>query len=105
MRPVGFIDDDPVKLGTVVHGVPVVGGTKDLAELCFRRGAKQALITIAAAPGQNIRRITKLCETARMPVKIIPGIYENRRRHGELVSHSRKWRSRTFSVASPVQLG
>jgi FlaA1/EpsC-like NDP-sugar epimerase len=76
MRPVGFIDDDPVKLGTVVHGVPVLGGTKDLAELCFRRGAKQALITMAAAPGQDIRRITKLCEAARMPVKIIPGIFE-----------------------------
>jgi FlaA1/EpsC-like NDP-sugar epimerase len=76
MRPVGFIDDDPVKLGTVVHGVPVVGGTEDLAELCFRRGAKQALITMAASPGQSIRRITKLCEAARLPVKIIPGLFE-----------------------------
>jgi FlaA1/EpsC-like NDP-sugar epimerase len=76
MRPVGFIDDEPGKLGTVVHGVPVVGGTKDLAELCFRRGAKQALITVAAAPGKDIRRITKLCEAAKVPVKIIPGIFE-----------------------------
>jgi FlaA1/EpsC-like NDP-sugar epimerase len=76
MRPVGFLDDDTGKHGTVVHGVPVVGATKDLEELCIRRGAKQALITVAAAPGQEIRRITKLCEAANIPVKIIPGIFE-----------------------------
>jgi FlaA1/EpsC-like NDP-sugar epimerase len=76
MRPVGFLDDDPSKLGTVVHGVPVVGATKDLAAHCIRRGAKQALITVATATGQEIRRITKLCEAAEVPVKIIPGLFE-----------------------------
>jgi FlaA1/EpsC-like NDP-sugar epimerase len=76
MRPVGFLDDDSMKLGTVVHGVPVVGATKDLVEHCFRRGAKQALITMATASGHDIRRIVKLCEGARVSVKIIPGIFE-----------------------------
>jgi FlaA1/EpsC-like NDP-sugar epimerase len=76
MRPVGFLDDDPSKLGTIVHGVPVVGATKDLAAHCIRRGAKQALITVATAKGQEIRRITKLCEAAEIPVKIIPGLFE-----------------------------
>ncbi len=76
MRPVGFLDDDSMKLGTVVHGVPVVGETKDLVEQCHRRGAKQVLITMAAASGHDIRRIVKLCEGGRVAVKIIPGIFE-----------------------------
>jgi FlaA1/EpsC-like NDP-sugar epimerase len=76
MVPVGFLDDDPVKVGTVIQGVPVLGTTGDLDRLCAKHGAKQALITIAAASGSSIRRITKLCEEAAVPVKIIPGLFE-----------------------------
>ncbi len=74
--PVGFVDDDPVKLNMVVHGVPVLGSTAQLAELCTQRSAKQALITMAAAPGKDIRRITTICEQAGIPVKIVPGVFE-----------------------------
>jgi FlaA1/EpsC-like NDP-sugar epimerase len=34
------------------------------------------LITIANAPGQQIRRITELCRDANIEMRIIPGIYE-----------------------------
>jgi FlaA1/EpsC-like NDP-sugar epimerase len=74
--PVGFLDDDPVKVGTVMHGIPVLGTTSELARLCANNGATQALITIATASGSSIRRITKLCEEADVPVKIIPGLFE-----------------------------
>jgi FlaA1/EpsC-like NDP-sugar epimerase len=74
--PVGFLDDDAVKVGTVVQGVPVLGTTDQLAALCAQTGAKQALISVAAASGKEIRRITMLCERARIPVKIVPGIFE-----------------------------
>ncbi len=74
--PVGFLDDDPVKTGTVVHGIPVLGTTDKLAELSARRGARQALITVAAASGKEIRRLKGLCDDAAIPVKIIPGIFE-----------------------------
>jgi FlaA1/EpsC-like NDP-sugar epimerase len=74
--PVGFLDDDLVKVGTTMHGVPVHGTTEELARLCAIHGAKQALITIAAASGDSIRRITQLCDKAGIPVKIIPGLFE-----------------------------
>jgi FlaA1/EpsC-like NDP-sugar epimerase len=74
--PVGFLDDDPVKVGTVMHGIPVLGTTSELARLCANHGAQQALITIAAVSGKSIRRITNLCEDAAIPVKIIPGLFE-----------------------------
>lgn len=74
--PVGFIDDDPVKVGTVMQGIPVVGTTGDLARLCAKYRAKQALITIASASGSAIRRIAKLCDASQVPVKIIPGLFE-----------------------------
>jgi FlaA1/EpsC-like NDP-sugar epimerase len=74
--PVAFLDDDPLKMGAVVHGVPVVGTTAEVGRHAARLGAKQALITIAAAPGNDIRRISQLCERDRIPVKIIPGLFE-----------------------------
>jgi len=74
--PVGFLDDDPVKRGTVVHGIPVLGSTDQLTELIAKRGARQALITVAAASGKEIRRLKSLCDDASVPVKIIPGIFE-----------------------------
>jgi FlaA1/EpsC-like NDP-sugar epimerase len=76
MRAVGFLDDAPSKVGMVVHGIPVLGSTAELPELCIKHDAQQVLITIASAPGKEIRRIRRLCEEAGIPTKIIPGLYE-----------------------------
>jgi FlaA1/EpsC-like NDP-sugar epimerase len=54
----------------------VLGTTYQLTELAERSGAKQVLITIANAPGSDIRRIKAACDEAHLPAKIIPGIYE-----------------------------
>jgi FlaA1/EpsC-like NDP-sugar epimerase len=74
--PVGFLDDDPNKVGMMIHGVPVVGTTARLAHLCAERGAQQALLTMAAVPPKEVRRIAQLCNEARLPVKIVPGVFE-----------------------------
>jgi FlaA1/EpsC-like NDP-sugar epimerase len=76
IEPVGFLDDDPVKVGSILHGVPVLGTTHELAQAASRTGALQAIITIATATGPSIRRIVKLCATAELRVQIIPGIFE-----------------------------
>ncbi|MBI3181706.1 MAG: polysaccharide biosynthesis protein [Myxococcales bacterium] len=76
MRPVGFLDDDPVKVGSVIHGIPVLGTTANLEAHCRKHGAQEVLITIANAPGSQVRRIKELCDRAGLPAKIIPGIYE-----------------------------
>ncbi len=74
--PIGFLDDDPGKLGTVIQGVPVLGKTTDIASVVARHHVEQVLITIANAPGSEIRRVRALCEEAQLPTKIIPGLYE-----------------------------
>ena len=75
-RLVGFVDDDPTKMGEVVHGVRVLGATAHLGQISERVGAKQAIITIANPSGQDIRRIVGLCESAHLPVRIIPRLVE-----------------------------
>lgn len=76
LRAVGFLDDDSSKLGTIVHGVKVLGKTSEIAEITRVTGARQAIITVANASPADIRRIHRLCEGAEIPVKIMPGLYE-----------------------------
>ncbi len=76
LHPVGFLDDDPMKRGTSIGGLPVLGTTADIEAVAERKHVQRALITIANAPGDKIRRITELCRNAKIETKIIPGIYE-----------------------------
>lgn len=76
LRAVGFVDDDRLKHGNVVHGVPVLGSTDQIADICRSTGARQVLVTIAHAPGAMIRKITGLCEGLGVKVKVIPGLHE-----------------------------
>jgi FlaA1/EpsC-like NDP-sugar epimerase len=76
IKPVGFLDDDPRKLGMTVYGIRVMGVTADIQEVCARTGATQVLITVANAEGKDIRRIVSLCEEAGVSPKIIPGVHE-----------------------------
>ncbi|MCW5800913.1 MAG: polysaccharide biosynthesis protein [Deltaproteobacteria bacterium] len=76
LHVVGFLDDDPHKVGTLVAGTPVLGTTAQLQEVAHRKRVARVLITIANAPGAEIRRITIACQLAQLDTKIIPGIYE-----------------------------
>ncbi|MDH3726894.1 MAG: polysaccharide biosynthesis protein [Myxococcales bacterium] len=76
IEAVGFVDDDPVKQGALIHGLKVMGKTDDLARLSRKHEVKQALITISNAPGTAIRSITEKCKDAGLAVKIVPGTYQ-----------------------------
>ncbi|HWA74815.1 MAG TPA: nucleoside-diphosphate sugar epimerase/dehydratase [Polyangiaceae bacterium] len=73
--PVGFIDDDRDKRGSMVHGVRVLGSTEDLQKIAHDHSAKQAIITVSNAPGSAVRRIAQACQQAGLQVKVIPGLY------------------------------
>ncbi|MFN0108128.1 MAG: polysaccharide biosynthesis protein [Blastocatellia bacterium] len=72
----GFLDDDPGKLGTVIQGISVLGATSALPEVVKKHNVDQVIITMANARRKTVRHILDLCETAQVPVKIIPGLYE-----------------------------
>jgi FlaA1/EpsC-like NDP-sugar epimerase len=76
LEAVAFIDDDRNKVGSRIGGLPVLGTTAQLVEIARKQRARRALITIANAPGSDIRRIVMLCKGAGIETKIIPGLYE-----------------------------
>lgn len=72
----GFVDDDPEKFGSVIHGIPVLGTTEEVARLVEEEAIDEVIITIARASRTQIRRIVGNCERTKAKVRIIPGLYE-----------------------------
>lgn len=76
VRVIGFIDDDPEKIGTVVSGVHVLADGDRLGELVPKLKADEAVIAMATASRHTLRRILAKCKAAPVPAKIIPSIQE-----------------------------
>ena len=71
---VGLVDDNPKKIASRVHDVPVVGLIEDLPEHANRMHAQELLITISSITGPQMQRIVEICQLTRLPYKVLPGI-------------------------------
>ncbi len=76
LEPVGFLDDDPDKVGTYIQGVKVLGPVDQVGRIAKDTGVGEVVISIANAPGDTVRRIHDLCIGQGLEVRIIPGLYE-----------------------------
>jgi FlaA1/EpsC-like NDP-sugar epimerase len=56
---IGFVDDDPDKQDSTLLGLPILGTTKDLAEIPRRRPVDQVIVAIPSAPPRVLRRIAE----------------------------------------------
>lgn len=74
--PVGFIDDDPAKLGTRVAGIPVIGNSAQITEKLAETAADEVLIALPSVRGGAIREIIRYCQTERVRFRVVPGIWE-----------------------------
>ncbi len=73
-NPIGFIDDNPEKIGKQIHNIKVLGNTNSLHQIVKEKDIEQVLIAIPSAPGKIMRKIIKQCEEANISFKTIPGI-------------------------------
>jgi hypothetical protein len=72
----GFVDDDPVKTGSLVHGVKVLGTTEELPRLVPQMGIDHVVITIVGAAPPEIRRIMDVCDEIPVKARVIPDFHE-----------------------------
>ncbi len=71
---VGFIDNDPRKRGIRIHGVPVLGGVDDLAEVAEKQNAEEVVIALPQPTRSELRRIIEVCKGQRLTFRIVPGV-------------------------------
>ncbi len=76
LHPVGLVDDDPMKRGKVIAGVPVMGDTLDIPAIVKREGIDQIIISIPSASRKEIARVTSEATETGVELKILPGMYE-----------------------------
>ena len=72
--PIGFIDDNKKKVGGRIHGLDILGTTRDLTYIVRRRQIDTIIIAMPSAPGTKIREITLLCEQKGCTLKTVPSI-------------------------------
>ena len=69
--PAGFIDDDPIKQRVQIHGVPVLGTRKQLADVLERTQADELLIALPSITDSDLREIAMLCLGKQIPVSLL----------------------------------
>ena len=72
--PVGILDDDETKKGTLIHGVRVLGSTRDVQEISSALDIEEIVIGIPSATSAELGEIVRYCEALDLPLKILPGI-------------------------------
>ena len=73
---VGFLDDDPVRIGKYIHGVPVlrdIDGLRDMVELM---AVTEVLVAKPTATALEMRRIVDVCEEIGVKCRTIPSAGE-----------------------------
>ncbi|MGB8653020.1 MAG: nucleoside-diphosphate sugar epimerase/dehydratase [Candidatus Acidiferrales bacterium] len=75
-RPVALVDDDPGKAGRTIYGVPVEGGTCELARIAAEKGVDEILICIPSATRPQMRQILSACRETGIPVRTLPTLAE-----------------------------
>lgn len=58
---VGFIDDDPAKVGIRIHGVPVLGDLERLEDLLAEQRIDEVVVASGKIAATRVRRLQSAC--------------------------------------------
>lgn len=74
IEAVGFLDDDPRKLGMQIHGVPVLGSVAEARSIIEEHQVTEVVIAMPSATGQAMRHIVDSVRAAGVTVRTVPGM-------------------------------
>ena len=73
-KVIGFADDDPQKLGGMLHGLKIFCSINNIPDLTVP--FDEVLITAPKATGEQMRRIVDICKKVGKHYKTVPGLDE-----------------------------
>lgn len=71
-QPIGFIDDNPAKVGHRIHGVKVLGNRADLPQVIAESRPDVVLVAMPSAASGTIRAVVKALEPFHLPIQTLP---------------------------------
>jgi exopolysaccharide biosynthesis polyprenyl glycosylphosphotransferase len=76
LRPVGFLDKDPLDESDEGVVLPVLGASWDIEEAVRTHGIGHVIIAFSSAPHHVLLGIVKRCEELGVAVSLVPRLYE-----------------------------
>jgi FlaA1/EpsC-like NDP-sugar epimerase len=73
-EPMGFIDDNPDKVGRRIHGVKVLGTREALAHVMATAKVDMVLVAVPRAEPETIRSIVRALEPFKVPIQTLPNL-------------------------------
>ena len=76
--PVAFFDDDPQKLNTRIHDIPVMGPPENLLESGLRQKLliEEIAIALPSAPAKRIGEIVKIVQGQHLQFTTVPSLHQ-----------------------------
>lgn len=100
---VGLLDDEPGKLGRMLHGVPVLGPLTEIAQQAAAHAVQQAIMAMPSATHSARRRAAKLANDAGLDLLTVPS-FEDLLAGRIAISQMRKVELEDLLGRDPVQL-
>jgi FlaA1/EpsC-like NDP-sugar epimerase len=73
-EPVGMLDDNAVKHGERIHGVPVLGSIARVGEIAIKEKVDEIIIAIPSLSGRDMRALLELCRPTGAHIRTLPGV-------------------------------
>ncbi|MGA2060688.1 MAG: nucleoside-diphosphate sugar epimerase/dehydratase [Thermoguttaceae bacterium] len=73
---VGFIDEDPQRVGTRIGSSRVLGTLPETCQIAAHYGVTEILITTGGLSGRQVRRLVEEARQRQMQVKVLPSFEE-----------------------------
>jgi FlaA1/EpsC-like NDP-sugar epimerase len=71
---IGFVDDDPRKIGREIHHAPVLGAISRIPSLVKKLCVDEVFIAMPSATGDQMRKLVSSCKKCCVPYKTLPGL-------------------------------
>jgi UDP-GlcNAc:undecaprenyl-phosphate/decaprenyl-phosphate GlcNAc-1-phosphate transferase len=68
-NPIGFVDDDPLKKGKVIHGLKVYGGNGSLESICRQNDVQEILLSFRNISPERLKEVRVICDEANVSLK------------------------------------
>ncbi|MHB0981152.1 MAG: sugar transferase [Thermoleophilia bacterium] len=76
LRPVGFVDKDPLTDTAERLGLPVLGNSRDLARIIYEFDVGMVVVAFSTAPHEVLLRIVTTCQERGVQLTVVPRLFE-----------------------------
>jgi FlaA1/EpsC-like NDP-sugar epimerase len=102
--PIGLVDDDTRKRNMRLHGVRVLGASRDLRHLLRAHKPDEVIIAMPGASGEKRQEVVTVCRDVGVPVKTLPAMRELISGEADLARQLREVQVEDILGRAPVEL-